>query len=122
MATLAEIAAKKTLILMEIGEQDANSGPVAPNIDALWNAESGKGGSSLELSYLFVKRKALDITIGSIWRGTYIPVGVQHKDLSDMVKFLQSERDAVQELINDTPSIGRINIDWAEPGNDEFSN
>jgi hypothetical protein len=122
VATTQEITAKKNLILLEIGEQDAVSGPVAPNIDALWDAESGKGGASLELSYLFVKRKALDLTIGSVWRGSYIPVGLtQSKDLSGMVKFLQSERDAVQEQIDNYPSIGRINLDIYEPDGDEFS-
>jgi hypothetical protein len=130
MFTSDEIAGKKNLILGDLGEPADGTGFLEQigadslrNIDRIWNRESVRAGSNLELAFLLVKKGCLNLTIGSIWRGNYVPVGiVQHKDLSGMVKFLQSERDTVQELINDTPSIGRINIDWAEPGNDEFSN
>jgi hypothetical protein len=130
MFTDDEILGKKNLILGDLGEPADGTGFLEQigadslrNIDRIWNRESVRAGSNLELAFLFVKKGCLNLTIGSIWRGNYVPVGmVQHKDLSGMVKSLQSERDAVQELINDTPLIGRINIDWAEPGNDEFSN
>jgi hypothetical protein len=115
VATTEEIAAKKSLILMEIGEFD-NSGPVAPNIDALWTAESGKGGTDLELQYLFVKRKALDITIGSIWRGNYVPVGaIQHKALDDRTADLRSLRAACQQEIDSYVGVVTFNLDIYEP-------
>jgi hypothetical protein len=130
MFTDDEILARKNQILSDLGEPPDGSGffeqlisPGLKNIDKVWNDWSARGGSNLDLATLFVKRECFNKIIGSIWRGNYVPVGiVQHKDLSDMVKFLQSERDAVQKLIEDTPSIGRINIDWVAPGNDEFSN
>jgi hypothetical protein len=115
VATDEEILTKKTLILMEIGEFDA-SGPVAPNIDALWTAESLKGGTDLELQYLFVKRKALDITIGSIWRGNFVPVGsVQHKALDDRSNFLRQLRSDTQKEIDSYVSIATLNLDIYEP-------
>jgi hypothetical protein len=115
VATTEEIDAKKTLILMEIGEFD-DSGPVASNIDALWNAESGKGGTDLELQYLFVKRKALDITIGSIWRGNFVPVGtVQHKALDDRSNFLRQLRSDTQKEIDSYVGLATINLDIYEP-------
>jgi hypothetical protein len=103
---------KKNLILGDLGEPPDGSGfleqLISPdslrNIDRLWNVSPS--GLALTWNWLTcsLRKGCLNLTIGSIWRGNYVPVGiVQHKDLSDMVKFLQSERDAVQELINDTP-------------------
>lgn len=113
--TDAQIAVKKNMILMEIGEQDANSGPVAPNIDAIWDSESGKGGGDLELCYLYVKRKAIDITIGAIWRGDYIQVGIQNKSLDGKLGFLQAERKTVQDQLNSYIYVGTYTLDIYEP-------
>jgi hypothetical protein len=125
--TDAEILGRKNQILGDMGEPPDGSGfleqlvsPGIKNIDKLWTDWAARGGSNLDLATLFVKRECWNKLIGATWRGQYIPVGVQHKDLSNMVKFLQSERDTVQEQIDNTPLIGRLNIDWAEPDDSEF--
>ena len=115
MATEDQIRAKKTLILLETGEFDDN-GVVASNIDALWTAESGKGGADLEFQYLFVKRKAWDIVIGSVWRGNYQPIGtVQHGALDDKVNSLRQLRNDVQKEIDNYIGVVNLNLDFLEP-------
>jgi hypothetical protein len=123
-----EISGKKSLILGDLGEPPDGTGYLEQidiagksNIDKVWDRESVRAGSNLELAALFVKKACINLIIGSIWRGNYVPVGiVQSKDLSNMVKFWQDERKAVQEQIDNMPSIGRINLDIYEPDWDEF--
>jgi hypothetical protein len=109
-----------TLILLDIGDND-DSGPVANNITALWDIFNDRYGSDKYLTYLYVKRKAIDIWLGSIWKGNYVPVGtVQHKALDDKANQLRAMRNDVQDEIDGYMTIGRINLDFLEPSGGEF--
>ena len=116
------VAAKKSIILIELGEPPDNSGILTQvgtggltTLDNLWLVESAKGGTDLELSYLFTKRKAIDLLIGTIWRGDYIQVGIQNKKLDDKLGFLQAERKTVQGLIDSYIYAGTYTLDIYEP-------
>lgn len=117
------VAAKKSIILMELGEPPDSSGVLSQAgtggltlMDNLWSVESVKGGSDLELGYLYTKRKAIDLLIGAIWRGAYMPVGVvQSKALDDKLTFLQNERKTVQDLIDNYIYAGTFTLDIYEP-------
>lgn len=116
MATDAEILAKKQILLMELGEPDAVSTAVAPNIDALWNAESGQGGDYLELQYLFVKRKALDLVIGQVRRQASMCATDEQRRVLDLrIKDLRDSRTETQGEINSFAGVYSFNLDIYEP-------
>jgi hypothetical protein len=101
------------LILMELDEPD--DGPVGRNIALLWDMFAGK--TDPELRKLYVKRQALDVLIGTIWKGRVMQIGnVQSDKLDDKVKTLQSMRDTVQADIDRQFETGYINLDFLEPG------
>jgi exonuclease III len=115
VATQAQITAKKNLILIKLGEQDSNSGPIAPNIDAIWEGTYAQGGDDLELQTNIVLLECWDIFIASVMRGEYVPVGTQHKPLEDKLTFYRQMRDAVQAKIDKSVVIATINLDIYEP-------
>lgn len=122
MATDEEILAEKQIIIMELSEHDAVSGMIAPNIDALWNSMTAKSNGDLELQTLLVKRRAIDILIGSNWRNSAAPLtdNRQSRLLLDPVSVLRLMRENTQNQIESHASIGRINIDWVEADDREF--
>jgi hypothetical protein len=118
----ATIAKLKNMILLEIGEQNNSSGPVYPNIDDIWDLSvSGYTDSSQRYQYLLVKRKAIEITLGAIWRGNYIRVGnIQMEKLDDKKDFLQAEKKSVEAELSSHFEYGRLLLDFNENITDEF--
>ncbi len=83
----------KNLILLRIGEPLAG-GPIAPVIDTLWSMYSDKALIAPRLQQLYVLVEAINIKIGLIADGGYMPVGTtQHVDLSDKVPVWAKQRD-----------------------------
>lgn len=116
MATTEEITYKKQFLLMELGERDAVSTAVAPNIDALWQAESGKGGDNIELQYFFVKRKAIDLLIGVLRREAACITDDETRRIMELrIKLLRDDRVDLQREIDSYISVFSFNLDIYEP-------
>jgi hypothetical protein len=93
MATTADIL--KHRILARVGEQASGSGPVSQNIDVIWNLFTDKALIAPELQFWYSLAEAIDIKLGAIADGAFMPVGiVQQKALDDKAAFWAKQRDA----------------------------